>query len=146
MALLAFFAVMSKAFAFDERIVFDPYTGLSLGGYDPVAYFTDGTAVRGNDENEVVVGDTFWHFANKGNADAFRSSPQTYVPGFGGYSPIGLARGVPQPGSPGIFTIYHSRVYLFASQEDRATFLADPAGAVTAAAQQWPEVVKLLAY
>ncbi|WP_237153754.1 YHS domain-containing (seleno)protein [Oryzibacter oryziterrae] len=146
MALFVFFARVVPGFAFDERIVFDPYTGLSLGGYDPVAYFTDGTAVRGNDENEIVLGDTFWHFANKGNADAFRSSPQTYVPGFGGYSPLGIARGVPQPGSPIIFAIYDNRVYLFASEDDRNTFIADPAAAVAAAKAEWPNVLKLLAY
>jgi YHS domain-containing protein len=138
--------VASPSFALDERIVFDPYTGLSLGGYDPVAYFVDGEAKLGVPDFEVVVGDTYWHFVNASNADAFRSNPDIYVPGFGGYSVGAVARGLPQPGNPAIFVVHRERVYLFASEDERQAFLADPDAAIAAATARWPDVLKLLAY
>ncbi len=136
----------APARALDERIIFDPYTGLSLGGYDPVAYFTDGEARFGSDEHEVVVGDTYWHFVSAANANAFENAPAAYVPGFGGYSVGAVARGVPLPGNPKLFAIHHGRLYLFATTEERGAFLGDADKAIAAAAARWPDVLKLLAY
>lgn len=132
--------------ALDERIVFDPYTGLSLGGYDPVAYFVNGFAVQGLPDYEEVYGDTYWHFASEGNAAAFRASPATYIPGFGGYALAAITRGVAQPGNPTLFAIHRNRLYLFASEDERQAFLANPDAMIAAAAAKWPEVLKLLAY
>lgn len=132
--------------ALDERIVFDPYTGLSLGGYDPVAYFVSGAAVSGVPDYEVVYGDTYWHFATEGNAAAFRAAPAAYIPGFGGYALAAVGRGVAQPGNPTLFAIHRNRLYLFASEDERQTFLANPDAMIAAAAARWPDVLKVLAY
>lgn len=132
--------------ALDERIVFDPYTGLSLGGYDPVAYFVSGAALPGLPEHEEVYGDTYWHFATAANASAFRAAPAVYIPGFGGYALAAVARGVAQPGNPKLFAIHRNRLYLFASEEERDAFKANPEPMITAAAARWSEVLKLLAY
>ena len=132
--------------ALDERIVFDPYTGLPIGGYDPVAYFVSGGAVLGTADHEEVYGDTYWHFANEGNAAAFRAAPAAYIPGFGGYALAAVGRGVAQPGNPTLFAIHRNRVYLFASEDERRTFLAHPEAMIAAAATHWPDVLKVLAY
>ena len=132
--------------ALDERIVFDPYTGLSIGGYDPVAYFMTGSAIQGVDDYEEIYGDTYWHFATEGNAAAFRAAPAAYIPGFGGYALAAVGRGVAQPGNPTLFAIHRNRVYLFASEDERRTFLADPEAMIAAAAAHWPDVLKVLAY
>lgn len=146
LALIALAFAALPARAFDERIIYDPYSGLSLGGYDPVAYFTDGKALRGTPEHEVVLGDTYWHFLNGANADIFKADPLAYIPGFGGYSIGSLVRGVAAPGSPTIFTIYRNRVYLFASETERQSFLASPDAQLEKAAAAWPKMLKLLAY
>ncbi len=132
--------------ALDERIVFDPYTGLSIGGYDPVAYFVSGFPALGLADYEEVYGDTYWHFATEANAAAFRAAPAAYIPGFGGYSMAAVARGVAQPGNPSLFAIHRNRLYLFASEDERQAFFADPEAMIAAAAARWPEVLKLLAY
>src|SRR4051812_21152366 len=36
-----------------ERVVADRYTGLAIGGFDPVAYFTDAQPVRGDADYEL---------------------------------------------------------------------------------------------
>lgn len=145
--LCLFLLVLSgQAHALDERIVFDPYTGLSIGGYDPVAYFVEGRPVQGEDSFEEVYGDTFWHFASEANAAAFRAAPAIYIPGFGGYSVGAVIRGIAQPGNPTIFTIHNNRLYFFADAEERQTFLTDPKAMLAAAATRWPDVLKQLAY
>ena len=88
-----------------ERIVTDPRTGLAIDGFDPVAYFIDATAVAGRPEFEFRYHDAVWRFRNPGNKAAFIDSPAYYAPRFGGYDPVGLARGVPSPGRPQIWAI-----------------------------------------
>lgn len=145
-AALFFLALAQTARALDERIVFDPYTGLSIGGYDPVAYFVDGEARPGLADIEEVYGDTYWHFASEANAAAFRASPAAYIPGFGGYSVGAIAEGIARPGSPAIFAIYGNRVYLFSDVAERKTFLANAEGMLAKATARWPDILKLLAY
>lgn len=148
-ALALLVAMLSSALpaqAFDERIVYDPYSGLTIGGYDPVAYFTDGAARLGSPDFEVVVGDTYWHFVNAANAAAFKADPIAYVPAFGGYSLASLAKGIAAPGNPTLFVVRAGRVYLFASQAERSAFLAAPDETIAAATAAWPDVLRLLAY
>ena len=45
-AALASLAIAAQA-ATTERVVVDRYTGLALGGFDPVAYFTDARPLAG---------------------------------------------------------------------------------------------------
>lgn len=131
--------------AITERIYTNAYTGLAINGYDPVAYFVDGEPRRGERENEVAWGGTFWQFANKGNAAAFADAPMVYSPVFGGYDIIGVARGVPQPTDPRIFLIHGNRLHLFSSVENRADFVSDPAGYTALAEARWPAVRDQLA-
>jgi hypothetical protein len=39
--------------ATSERVVVDRYTGLAIGGFDPVAFFTDARPVQGDADYEV---------------------------------------------------------------------------------------------
>jgi hypothetical protein len=83
-----------------ERIVVDWHTGLAIGGYDPVAFFTDGKPVAGRPDFELHYGGAVWRFCNVGNKEAFAARPDVYVPQFGGYDPVGVARGVAVAGNP----------------------------------------------
>src|SRR6476660_1099247 len=80
-----------------ERIVVDPVRGLALSGFDPVAYFTDGKALVGRDDLEMNLAGAIWRFRNEGNRAAFAANPEVYLPAFGGYDPIAVARGVATP-------------------------------------------------
>jgi hypothetical protein len=68
-----------------ERIVVDRHTGLAIGGYDPVAFFTDGRPMVGNPAFEL-------RFCNIDNRAAFAAQPEVYLPQFGGYDPAGVAQ------------------------------------------------------
>ena len=83
-----------------ERIVVDRNSGLAISGFDPVAYFTDAKPLPGKGEYEQAVAGAVWRFRSAGNRAAFKADPDVYMPRFGGYDPVGVARGVAVPGNP----------------------------------------------
>ena len=128
-----------------ERVVTDRNTGLAIYGVDPVAYFTDKRPIVGRAEFEFRFAGAIWRFHNEGNRAAFVADPGIYMPRFGGYDPVGIARGISTPGFPQLWTIAKDRLYLFYSEQARAAFLADPGAAIAAAEARWPQVVEDLA-
>ena len=74
-----------------------------------------------------------WRFRNEGNRAAFADHPEVYMPRFGGYDPVAIARGASVPGHPLFWAVTGERLYLFYSAEARATFLADPGRIIDAA-------------
>jgi hypothetical protein len=127
-----------------ERIVADALTGLALNGFDPVAYFTDRSPRQGEGMYEHSYGGVVWRFVNEGNRAAFARDPEVYMPRFGGYDPVALARGVALPGHPLIWLISGDRLYLFNRPENRQRFTADVAQSVILAEHHWPEIERTL--
>ena len=85
------------AAATTELIVTNRYTGLAISGFDPVAYFTDSVPKVGRAELELGFAGAIWRFRNEGNRAAFAANPAVYMPRFGGYDPIAVARGTATP-------------------------------------------------
>jgi hypothetical protein len=141
-ALALVFAVFGGAYAAatTERIVVDPQTGLAISGFDPVAYFTEASAKAGEPDIEKRVVGVVWRFRNEGNRDAFVKDPDVYMPRFGGYDPVTLARGTAVPGHPSVWMIVSERLYLFYDDSSRAAFAADPGRAIATAERKWPEL------
>jgi hypothetical protein len=127
-----------------ERIVTDYHTGLALSGFDPVAYFIDSKAIIGHPELEVRFAGATWRFRNEGNRAEFAAHSEIYLPGFGGYDPMALTRGVAVPGHPEVWLIAGKRLYLFRKSETRDAFAADPDEFIAAAERHWPEVLRTL--
>jgi hypothetical protein len=133
-------AVAGPAVAMTERIVADRHTGLAIGGFDPVAYFTDGTPTFGQPDIEYTVRGVTWRFRNVGNRAAFVQRPDVYMPKFGGHDPIAIGRGVARAGNPLLWLISGARLYLFYDRAALEAFAADPDRAVVAAERNWPEI------
>jgi hypothetical protein len=128
-----------------ERVVINRVSGYAISGYDPVAYFTDGGAVVGRGEYELVYDRAVWRFRNQGNLNAFSEHPEVYEPLFGGYDPVTVAQGKAVEGRPQIFAVVDSRLMLFSSTENRDTLLKGPRAWITTASQRWPAVAQELA-
>jgi enamine deaminase RidA (YjgF/YER057c/UK114 family) len=64
---------------------------LSIGGYDPVAYFTDGKPIPGKSEFEYVWHDARWRFASAAHRNLFVNDPEHYAPQYDGYCAMGIA-------------------------------------------------------
>lgn len=128
-----------------ELVVVDPRTGLAISGYDPVAYFTENAPRLGKGEFECSFAGVVWRFRNEGNRAAFLDDPDIYMPRFGGYDPLGVARGVAVAGDPRLWLLSGERLYLFFAPENKAAFADDPEQIAAAAERKWPAVQLTLA-
>jgi len=136
-------AFASKA-ATTERYVTDPRTGVALYGYDPVAYFIDRSAKAGDEAYEYSFAGVTWRFSSDANRHAFMQQPENFMPAFGGYDPLAVGEGVPLAGNPAFFAVSGGKLYLFAREESRAKFTANPVNLIETAAQHWPAVERKL--
>lgn len=128
-----------------ERIVTNRYSGLAIQGFDPLSYFVDGRPEMGSPDFEAAQGGVVWRFCNEGNRASFVAHPEVYGPQFGGYDPVDLARGVTVAGNPLFWLIAGDRLYLFAREESRDAFAANPAPYVKEATLRWPALEEQLA-
>jgi hypothetical protein len=123
-----------------EYVVVDRHTGLAIGGFDPVAYFINGAPTAGRGEFEYRREGVVWRFRNAGNRSAFVADPDVYMPRFGGYDPVGVARGVGVPGDPQIWLVTGERLYLFYTPAAREAFAGNIQEVSTTAGRNWPSV------
>ena len=59
--------------------------GVTLKGYDPVAYFTEKAPIKGKKEFQYEWRGATWLFASREHLDMFRENPKKYAPQYGGY-------------------------------------------------------------
>jgi hypothetical protein len=127
-----------------ERVAVNPDSGLGLSGFDPVAYFTDKKPVLGKPELEFTRGSAIWRFANEGNRAAFIENPDVYIPRFGGYDPVAVARGTSVAGHPLFWAVAADRLYVFYNEAARAEFAVDTGRTIATAERKWPDVAQAI--
>ena len=66
---------------------------LSISGYDPVAYFTDGKPVQGKPEFDYLWRRLRWRFVSAEHRDLFSRDPKHYAPQYDGYCAMGISEG-----------------------------------------------------
>ncbi len=88
-ALLAFLVVVMlmiwTTFALAFEKVNQNFFGVAIKGYDTVAYFTEGRAVKGKSKFSHTWNDAKWYFSSAENRDLFVANPEHYAPQYGGY-------------------------------------------------------------
>jgi len=66
------------------------FGGVAIKGYDTVAYFSEGRAMKGSEQFSHNWLGTPWHFANAEHRDLFADDPGKYAPQYGGYCTLGV--------------------------------------------------------
>lgn len=74
----------------DEPINTGLFGGVAIKGYDTVAYFTEGKAMKGSKKFAYDWLGTPWYFANARHRDLFEADPTKYAPQFGGFCALGV--------------------------------------------------------
>jgi len=115
---------------------------LMLHGNDPVAYFTAGKAVPGSSEIETEHHGLTYRFASVESRRQFITSPERYVPQFGGFSAQAMAYAVPVATDAATFKIVDGKLYLFDSPRTRLFFEMDQERNLQRAAHYWEAEVK----
>lgn len=103
----------------------------ALGGLDPVSV-VQGSPQAGEERFSSVHGRFRYVFASAANKEAFDRDPQRW--GFQLDGSCGMMAGLYTDGQ--IFAVHDGRLYAFGSDHCKASFLADPARYVAAAANQ----------
>lgn len=87
---------------------------LAIEGYDPVAYFTQQKAIKGNPDNEFQWQGVKYRFSSKQHLDLFKQTPSAYLPQYGGWCAYAMgSSGEKVEVDPKTFKIIHSKLYLF---------------------------------
>jgi hypothetical protein len=120
--------------------VFNATRGVALGGYDVVAYFEEGKAVKGSAAFAHPWQGVTWQFATEARRSAFAAAPERFAPQFGGYCAYGVSRGYAVDIDPDAWAIEGGKLYLNYSKSVQRTWNQDRAGYITKAEAQWPAV------
>jgi len=100
-------------------------SNLMLRGNDPVAYFAAGRPLPGRSDIKTEHRGLTYRFASDESRRQFITSPERYVPQFGGFCAQAMAYAVPAPADAGTFKIIDGKLYLFASARARLYFEMD---------------------
>jgi YHS domain-containing protein len=116
--------------------------GVGLAGYDPVAFFTDSAAIRGDSTHRASYGGATYWFASEAHRALFQADPPKYVPQFGGYCAYGASRGYAAKVEIDTWQIINGRHTLNYDKDVQRTFNQDVAGYLRKANLNWPGIVE----
>nr|WP_315223603.1 YHS domain-containing (seleno)protein [uncultured Flavobacterium sp.] len=87
---------------------------VAIQGYDPVAYFKQGKALKGKKEVSVSYQGVIYQFSSSENKDVFLKNPSKYEPQYGGWCAYALgSSGEKVEINPETFKIIDGKLYLF---------------------------------
>lgn len=111
-----------------------------LEGYDPVAYFKENKAVKGNPQFTARVDGALYWFSSEVNQNEFKDHPEQYKPQYGGFCAYAVSRNKLRPINPELFQIIDGRLMLQHSQKAFDLFNEDLQANVTLADGYWPGI------
>ena len=114
--------------------------GVILGGYDPVAFFTDNKPVKGNTQFQYRFENAVYYFASKEHLDLFTAKPEMYKPEFGGWCAYAVSLGRIAPIDVNNFSIVNGRLFIQHNQRAVNGWNKDVAGNISLADKYWPSV------
>ena len=115
------------------------FDGVVIDGYDAVAYFTMGHAVKGSENFSADWLGGKWLFASDEHRTLFLADPTNYVPQFGGYCSSGTSPASHSDVDPEAWQIVDNKLYLFYSTAAAARWISDPSSLV-AVERKWGKV------
>ncbi|WP_158043658.1 YHS domain-containing (seleno)protein [Skermanella pratensis] len=140
-ALAAVGSFSPPALAKEPAIYTGFFSSVAVGGYDPVAYFTQGKPVEGSKEFSTRWMDAEWRFATAANRDLFIAAPEKYAPQYGGYCAWAIAQNKTASGDPKLWKVVDGRLFLNYDQDVQERWEKDIPGFIASADRNWPTVL-----
>lgn len=135
LATLILVGSVAAAFANDAAV-----STPGLSGYDPVAYFTDGKAMRGSGFHVTVHDGVTYAFASDEHKSMFGKNPEKYLPVYGGYCAYGVAVGKKFVADPEVWKIVGGRLYLNLDKGIQQKWEKDIPGYIKKAEKNWGDI------
>ncbi|MEM9880087.1 MAG: YHS domain-containing (seleno)protein [Pseudomonadota bacterium] len=117
------------------------FSNVAVGGYDPVAYFTQSKPVKGSKKYQLSHTGAKWYFSSQANLDAFQANPAAYAPQYGGYCAWAVSQGYTASGNPKNWAIEGGKLYLNYNDDVQQTWDGDRSGFIELANGNWPAVL-----
>lgn len=116
--------------------------GVTLQGYDAVAYFTDMKAIKGDPKYFARYnGATYW-FATEAHATMFKDHPDMFAPQYGAFCGYAMSLNKLRPIDPNIWQIVDGRLILQHTQDAYDQFNKDAKGNTAKADGYWPGQIR----
>lgn len=146
MRVLAFFSVLflgaTSAFAGEDPVYTSWTNNRAVSGYDTVAFFSEGRAVKGKKAFKTEYMGAEWRFASQENLELFTSNPEKYAPQYGGYCAWAAARGYTASGDPEQWKIVDDKLYLNYDAKVKAKWEKDIPGFIASADKVFPTLIE----
>jgi YHS domain-containing protein len=143
-SLFATLALAATDFAAEiagKSLVLKTKDGLAIQGYDPVAYFTNNKAVKGNPKFTSDYDGAKYLFASAEHKALFDANPAKYAPAYGGYCGYAASINRLSPISPEWFQIEDGKLILQHNKKAFDLFNKELKENVVKADANWPGLV-----
>jgi YHS domain-containing protein len=114
-----------------------PAVDVAIKGYDTVAYFKVGKALKGNEAIPFQWHGMTWYFSSKENRDLFAASPVNYAPQYDGYCAWAMSEGRKAQTDPEVWKIVSGKLYLNCSRSAYEKWSRDIPGNIKKADMNW---------
>jgi YHS domain-containing protein len=114
-----------------------PVDDVAIKGYDTVAYFKVGKALKGNESFAFPWHGMTWYFSTKENRDLFAAGPEKYAPQYDGYCAWAMTEERKAITDPEVWKIVDGKLYLNCSREAFEKWSRDIPGNIKKADTNW---------
>ena len=115
---------------------------IAIKGYDPVAYFMQGKAVKGNPGISFQWHNATWFFSSIENSNLFATAPAYYAPQYDGYCAWAMSEGRKAQADPEVWKYFNGKLYLNCSKVALEKFNKDIWGNIKKADENWLKLSK----
>jgi len=141
-SLLFLLSALSFAPAWSQDVNTTRFGNVAIKGYDPVAYFKESKPVKGSKDFQHEWNGAVWRFASWEHLEAFKASPETYAPQYGGYCAWAVSQGSKANIDPTQWTVVDGKLYLNYNKKIQKRWLTDRDNLIEKADENWPSVMK----
>jgi YHS domain-containing protein len=138
---VALAAISCSADSGGKSLVLKTKSGLAVQGYDPVAYFTDNKAMKGNPKFSSEYEGAQYQFASAEHKGLFDANPAKYAPAYGGYCGYAASIDRLSPISPEWFQIEDGKLILQHNKKAFDLFNKELKSNAEKADANWPGLV-----
>ena len=114
--------------------------GVTLSGYDTVAYFTENAAVKGSDKYSTTYYGATYYFSSEANKGLFEADPSKYAPQYGGYCAYGAALGKKFDVDGEAFEVIDGKLYVNKNKKVYKLWSKEKSENIETANEEWPEI------
>jgi len=111
--------------------------GAAVHGFDPVAYFSEGKAIKGDLRFHSNYEGATYYFQSSAAKEAFDKDPGKYAPQYGGYCAMAMTMGELEDVDPNYFLVHHGKLLLQRNEKAHMMFAKNPVANHQKADESW---------